>query len=434
LTASTPRIAVVGGGWAGLAAAVAAVRRGARVSLFEMAAQFGGRARKVQVDGLALDNGQHILIGAYAQTLALMRAVGVEVEAVLQRLPLALVGPDGRGLELPPGSPRIAFARAVCAHPGWRWAERLSLLAAAAGWSLRGFRCASTLRVEALCARLAPAVRRELIEPLCVAALNTPAREASASVFLRVLRDALFAGPGSSDLLLPRRHLGALLPEPAERWLRAHGAVLHLSRRVMLIERAGMSWRIDDDAEFDAVVLAGTAGEAARLARPIDPAWADAAQALRQQPIVTVYLQAQGARLARPMIALPSDEAAEPAQFVFDLGRLRGHDGVLACVVSGAERWLERGLEATAQAACSQVRRTLAPSARVLDALAEKRATFTCVPTLRRPSRDIAPGLVAAGDYVAGPYPATLEGAVRTGIEAIDALGRSRAIRFRDAK
>jgi hypothetical protein len=80
------------------------------------------------------------------------------------------------------------------------------------------------------------------------------------------------------------------------------------------------------------------------------------------------------------------------------------------------------------------VRRTLAPSARVLDALAEKRATFTCVPTLRRPSRDIAPGLVAAGDYVAGPYPATLEGAVRTGIEAIDALGRSRAIRFRDAK
>jgi squalene-associated FAD-dependent desaturase len=432
--ASAPRIAVVGGGWAGLAAAIEGTRRGARVSLFEMAAQLGGRARKVDLDGLALDNGQHILIGAYAQTLGLMRGVGVDIESVLQRLPLALVGPDGCGLELPPGSPRIAFARAVCAHPHWRWPERLSLLATAAGWSLRGFRCASALSVEALCARLTAAVRRELIEPLCVAALNTPAREASASVFLRVLHDALFAGPGASDLLLPRRHLGELLPEPAERWLRAHGAALHLSRRVMRIERAGTKWRIDDGAAFDAVVLAGTTAEAERLARPLAPAWADATQALRHQPIVTVYLHAQGARLARPMIALPSDEAAEPAQFVFDLGRLRGHDGVLACAVSGAERWLERGLDATAQAACSQVRRTLAPAATVLHALAERRATFACVPALLRPSRDIAPGLIAAGDYVAGPYPATLEGAVRSGIEAIDALSRSRAIPFRDAK
>jgi squalene-associated FAD-dependent desaturase len=418
------RIAVVGGGWAGLAAAVEAVERGARVTLFEMAAQLGGRARKVEIGDLALDNGQHILIGAYTRTLATMRRVGADPETVLQRLPLALVGPDGRGLVMPGGPAHAAFARAVCARAGWRWRDRCSVLAAAARWRLQGFRCAPQATVETLCTGLTPAVRRELIEPLCVAALNTPAAEASARVFLRVLRDALFAGPGSADLLLPRRDLSALLPDPAAAWLRSRGADLRLSRRTMSIGRAGAGWQVDGE-NFDAIALATTAVEAARLARPIAASWAEAAEALPHQPIVTVYLHAAQARLAHPMIALPSDTRSAPAQFVFDLGRLRGQQGLLACVVSGAEAWVERGTDVTAQAALDQAKAALAlrGPARVLHALTEKRATFACRPGLRRPGRSIAPGLLAAGDYVEGPYPATLEGAVRSGIEAIESLG-----------
>ena len=75
-------------------------------------------------------------------------------------------------------------------------------------------------------------MRAGLIEPLCVAALNTPAAEASAEVFLRILKDALFAGAGSADLLLPRVSLGDALPAPALRWLRQHGAEIELSRRI----------------------------------------------------------------------------------------------------------------------------------------------------------------------------------------------------------
>ncbi|HEY9025621.1 MAG TPA: FAD-dependent oxidoreductase, partial [Burkholderiaceae bacterium] len=115
------RIAVIGGGWAGLAAAVEATRRGHAVTLFEMAAQLGGRARSVTVDGRTLDNGQHILIGAYSATLSLMRTVGAAPEQLLERRPLALVGPDGIGLRLPGGAPTLAFVRGVLGQHGWRW-------------------------------------------------------------------------------------------------------------------------------------------------------------------------------------------------------------------------------------------------------------------------------------------------------------------------
>ena len=105
------RVAVVGGGWAGLAAAVRATALGHQVTLFEMAPQLGGRARSVTHGGLTLDNGQHILIGAYRDTLALMRQVGVDPDAVLHREPLTLRYPDGSGLRLPAGPALLAFAR-----------------------------------------------------------------------------------------------------------------------------------------------------------------------------------------------------------------------------------------------------------------------------------------------------------------------------------
>jgi squalene-associated FAD-dependent desaturase len=418
-------VAVIGGGWAGLAAAVEATRRGHAVTLFEMAAQFGGRARSVAVDQWALDNGQHILIGAYNATLALMRTVGVDPARVLERLPLTLVGPDGIGLRLRRGPPTLAFVRAVLAHRGWSLHERLGLLTAATRWMLRGFRCDPTLSVAALTASLGPQVRAQLIEPLCVAALNTPAREASGTVFLRVLKDALFAGPGSADLLLPRAGLSELFPEPASAWLAAHGAVLRPSSRVDSLERrADGAWFVDGE-RFDRVVLATTSVEAARLTRDIAPDWSQLASALRFEPIVTVYLHGEGARMSEPMLTLPSDEHDAPAQFVFDRGRLGGQEGVLAFVVSGAGPWVERGIPATVQATQRQAARLPNGADMRLNELrsfTEKRATFRCTPDLQRPCSSIAPGLHAAADYVAGPYPATLEGAVRSALAAVAAL------------
>lgn len=428
------RVAVLGGGWAGISAAVHATVLGHQVTLFEMAPRLGGRARSVDHDEhLALDNGQHILIGAYVETLALMRRVGADPEALLRRQPLSLVGPDGCGLRLPPGSPTLAFGRAVLARRGWSLRERCGLLYAALRWRVQGFKVANDTTVELLTQRLSEQVRKTLIEPLCVAALNTPASQASARVFLRVLRDALFSGPGSADLLLPRAPLSELLPEPAAHWLAAAGAQVRCGARVASLAQDGAAWAVNGQ-RFDAVVLACSANEAARLARPIAPGWAGQAAAFDYEPIVTVYLRSPGTRLAQPMTTLAS-HATAPAQFVFDLGAIDGggpRDGLFAFVVSGARGWVEKGLDHTAAATLQQAQAAFpGPSwqeAALLRALAERRATFLCTPGLTRPPALVAANLAAAGDYVDGPFPATLEGAVRSGVVAVGlAAGGTRA-------
>ena len=407
--ARTLKVAVVGGGWSGISAAVSLADAGHDITVFEMAPQLGGRARSV-AGAPDYDNGQHILIGAYRDSLALMRRLGVEPGAVLKRLPLALPYPGEPGLRLPPGPPLIAFARGVLAHRGWPLGARLGLLAAAGGWLARGFRCDAALSVAQLCASLPAPVKRDLIDPLCVAALNTPAPQASARVFLRVLKDALFSGAGSADLLLPRRPLSELLAGPATAWL---GDRLRLGRRVQQLEPG---WRVDGEA-FDAVVLACTSVEAVRLTTHIAPAWSATTQGLGFEPIITVYLHGPGSALPSPMLALRED-AGSPAQFVFDHGALGGAPGRFAFVVSGAAPWVERG--GCAEAVLAQATRELPwATPPVIDkVLTEKRATFACTPGLARPPAFVAPGLWAAGDYVDGPYPATLEGAVRSGRDA----------------
>ena len=389
-----------------------------------MAPQLGGRSRGVDVAGVQLDNGQHILIGAYTQTLALMRTVGVDLPDALLRTPLRITYPEGSGLQLAAGSPVFAFARAVLRLGAWRWRDRLALLTTAGSWALRGFRCDAALTVSQLCEHLPAAVRHELIDPLCVAALNTPSNDASAAVFLRVLKDALFSGPGSADLLLPRASLSDLLPLPAARWLEAAGARIELSCRVHRLAAQGNRWAVDEQT-FDHVVLATTAIEAARLVQDTAPAWARLASGMHYEPIVTVYLRSEGARLPEPMLALRSDANA-PAQFVFDRGQLGGPVGLLAFVISGAQPWVDAGQAATLQATLGQAHAVLGAFLRgpleAVQVLAEKRATFRCTPALQRSPLQIAPGLHAAGDHVVGPYPATLEGAVCSGIEAVRAL------------
>ncbi len=422
-------LAVVGAGWAGLAAAVRATEAGHRVTLYDMAPHPGGRARAVTHDGFVLDNGQHILIGAYRETLALMRSVGAEPDALLDRRPLSLTDPQGRGLALRRGPAVPAFVRAVLALTAWPLSERLALLATALRWRLGGFRAEPQRTVADLVSALPARVQATLIEPLCVAALNTPSSQASAQVFLRVLRDALFSGPGAADLLLPRVPLSALLPTPAARWLEQHGAALRWATRVQHIEPAADArWRVDGDT-FDTVLLACSAHEAARLAQPVSASWAQTAAAFDYEPIVTVYLQSLGARLPSPMVALHAGPDA-PAQFAFDLGALDrsgARDGLFAFVASGARAWVEAGLDATAQATLRQAQSAFgAIPWQTLRTIAERRATFLCTPGLLRPPTPIAPGLAAAGDYVDGPYPATLEGAVRSALMALDTLGLRR--------
>ena len=419
------RVAVIGAGWAGCAAAVQATGDGHQVTLFEAARRPGGRARAVELPSegagpALLDNGQHILIGAYSATLELMARVGVDSRAMLERRPLSLTFPDGSGLALPAWPAPLDALAGILLARGWRLVDKLSLLRTAWRWRQQGFSCAPRATVDDLCDGLTGRVRAELIEPLCVSALNTPTASASGAVFLRVLRDSLFGPAGSSQLLLPRSDLGSLLPVPALDWLQRHGATLRLGHRVQRIARRELGWEVDDEV-FDTLLLATPPWESARLLEQSGApaaAWLDLVHGLRYESITTVYL-AGGKRLMQPMLALRSDEAA-PAQFVFDRGQLGGPEGLLAFVVSashGAKVELEA--KVCAQAAAQLGLHDLRP----VQTIVEKRATFACLPGLLRPAQHVLAGLLACGDYVEGPYPSTLEGAVRSGLRAARSLG-----------
>ncbi|MDB5742649.1 MAG: UDP-galactopyranose mutase [Polaromonas sp.] len=421
------KVAVIGAGWAGCAAAVEATRLGHEVTLFEASRIAGGRARRVMatVAGrpVALDNGQHILIGAYSATLGLMRELGIEEAASLLRLPLTMQFPDGSGLRLPDWPAPLDALGGILAARGWPWRDKASLLKVALGWRLRGFACGPAQSVSDLCQGLAPGAMASLIEPLCVSALNTPPARASGQVFLRVMRDALFAQSGGSNLLLPRVDLGALLPDAALAWLAARGAVQRLGVRVQAIAPQRSGWLVGAEA-FDRIILACPPGEAARLADSTGAAgneqlaWSRLARGLQHEALTTVYLHAGQAGLRQPMLALRASPA-EPAQFVFDRAQLGGPAGLLAFVISastGDSATLTRQVRAQAG------RQLGLAGLQPVQTIVEKRATFACTPGLQRPPVQVVPGLLACGDYIAGPYPATLEGAVCSGLEAARGL------------
>jgi hydroxysqualene dehydroxylase len=435
------KVLVAGAGWAGLAAAIELTKAGHAITVVEASRTVGGRARALEVqlpngEKTTLDNGQHILIGAYSETLRLMQEVGVNLQEALHRIPLTLRFPNGDALVLPdwknPPIKGLDVAWGIIQARGWSWMDKLSLLRAAAMWRLKGFECAPHESVATLCLRLTAPVMQMLIEPLCVSALNTPADRASGQVFLRILRDSLFAAPpaglqmASSNLLLPRIDLGALFPQAAAAWLAERGCQVITGQRLTSFESlskdkhsAHILCRLDADIDqkFDALVLATPPYETARLAQAAGRTqWASITQALQHEAIASVYATApdssQGARLPEPMMALKSS-ASQPAQFVFDRGQLTGQLGLLAFVVSasnGSAQEIERQVIAQGREQLNL------PQLQAIKTIVDKRATFACTPGLQRPPMKLAPRVLACGDYVHGPYPSTLEGAVRSGM------------------
>jgi squalene-associated FAD-dependent desaturase len=432
------KIAVIGAGWAGMAAAVTATHAGHTAIVFEAAQTIGGRARALKCllpnkKEILLDNGQHILIGAYTETLKLMHTVGIDPRTSLLSMPMALLFADGRGLQFPNWPTPLDALAGILGARGWSITDKASLLRVALGWQLKRFQCAPLETVATLCKSCSPRVMAELIEPLCVSALNTPAAQASGQVFLRVMQDALFGVQGGSRLLLPRLDLSELFPSAAARWVVQQGGHVRLGARVTSVQALGAQWQVEDEV-FDAVIIAASSSESAKIlarcARAAPEkiakkmqAWADTADQLAFEAITTVYAWAPTATLPHPMLALRSHDASPgqttfPAQFVFDRGQLGGPPGLLAFVASASS-----GDRQTLQAqVLEQAQSQLGLTLQAIQTVVEKRATFACTPGVQRPTSFISLGLVACGDYVAGPYPATLEGAVRSGVRAAQSL------------
>ncbi|HYE40993.1 MAG TPA: hydroxysqualene dehydroxylase HpnE [Ramlibacter sp.] len=450
---ATDGVAVVGGGWAGCAAALTLATAGRKVTLFEAQRTPGGRARALDVHGHTLDNGQHIMLGAYTETLRVMRAAGLDAGKALLTLPLQMRYPPGQGMDFV--APRLPaplhLLGALLRARGLEREDKLALARFSTSARWMGWVLHQDCSVSELLQRFDQTARlnRLMWHPLCLAALNTPPERASAQVFLNVLRDSLGAGRSASDMLLPRTDLTSAFPAAALRVVEAHGGTVHTGARVERIEPVAGGWQVEASGSavggalsgrFASVVVAAPPHAAAALLDPLAahdaslPALLAQLRGFDYEAITTVYFQYDPAvRLALPFFALEDAPAqGRHGQYVFDRGHVEpGHAGLFAVVISCAAAAAAMPQDALAQASAAQLARAFDMPALASPAwsrvITEKRATFACTPGLARPANATTlPGLVLAGDYTAGDYPATLEAAVRSGIGAARLLASAR--------
>lgn len=424
MMSATLPVAVIGAGYAGMAAAVELVAAGVPVVVHEAGHDLGGRARGVRHRGLTLDNGLHILVGAYRELLGLITRVhGTPLDRVLLRLPLTWrigdrVALDGADLPAP-WHLLAGFLRAR----GIAWRDRLAAVRFVAARQRTGFRCVPGATVGALLDACGQSreLRRDLWDPLCLAALNTPPHTASAQVFLSVLRDSLAGAREASDLLLPRCDLGTLFPEAAAAWIEARGAAVRRGDRILHLDPAADRVTLGSTRGTSAyrhAIVAAAPRSAATLLAGCAPLGALAARidGFDTLPICSVWLQyPRPAGLPVAMLGLEHG----PGQWAFDRERLCGQTGLVGVVISGPGPHLEMPAPALAETVHGQLAAVLPGMSCAPDwskVMRERHATFACTPELWKP--DVAtphPRVWLAGDYTSGPYPATLEAAARSG-------------------
>ncbi len=437
------KVAVVGAGWAGCAAAAELAARGVTVTLLEASEELGGRARRLPLelagDWHVLDNGQHLMLGAYIETAALFERLNVALASTVERRPFELRYPDGFRLQAARLPAPWHLAAALLAARGLRLADRAAMVSLLnrlkrARWDIGRDRGTTQWLHE--CGQT-PQVVRRVWRPLALAALNTPLDRASAQIFANVLRDSLGAASAASEMWVPRADLSALFPEAVERYVVARGGNVRRDARIERVERDARSdgFRLqlrnepEQMLEVDAVVYAAAPTYLAHIAGHIEPLHAvlETVARFEHEPIYTVYLKyAATVCVPRGFSALLDDPAKRRyAQWVFDRGALdRANQGILAVVISSSGPHEAEPLEDV----CSAVARQLTDDLRLpapLDAraIADRRATLAAVPDLQRPpNRTPWHRFAIAGDWTESGYPSTLETAVRSGRAAARAV------------
>ena len=430
-------VGIIGSGYAGMTAAVKLAERGIPVTVFESAKQLGGRARGLRSNDTQLDNGQHILLGCYRHTLQLIEQVGGNIKRDFLRLPLQLTLHNRFELKAPSlPAPLHLLAGLLTAH-GLSFAQSLSAARFMLAMRRINFALPQDISVLELLRthRQDDELIRLLWEPICISALNTPAHKASAQVLLNVLRDSLNGSRSDSDMLLPRVDFSTLFPDRAADYIRQRGGNVFTSCAVEAIIPHGDEIELITSQacpepgrrgtqRYSHVICAASPANSAQLFRTIPQLAPVAAQieALSFQPIYTVYLHyPETVRLPQAMLGF--DRCF--TQWLFDRGQIAGLHGLIAAVISAEGQHQELEHTQLAQKVAQELREQLGITVAPLwhQVIAEKRATFSCEPNLKRPAHTTPfANILLAGDYTAGEYPATLEGAVMSGIRCSEEI------------
>jgi len=389
------KVAVVGGGLAGLAAALDLVDAGATVTVHEARPTLGGAVQTLPArDGdpePPPDNGQHIALGCFSEYLRFLDRVGESGSVERKRLALPVIAEDGGAAEIRPSPAALLRYR----HLPPRDRIRIPLtLARLRGAQPRGRETFGALLRRAGASELA--IDRfwdVFVRP----ALNLRADEVDAAAGLFTVRTALLGARANADLVLPIRPLGAMHGDAAGRVL---GDRVRLGDRVESL----------DELDADAIVLAVPPRESARLLGEPDPR-------LEDSPIVSVHLWFDRPLLKTPLAALLSSDA----HWIFDRGALTGRrperGQYLTVVSSGVPELLDvRGRELVDRVA-GQLTERLGRAELLWSRVSrEPYATIALRPGVTRPGRETKrPDVVRAGAWTDTGWPATMESALRSG-------------------
>ncbi len=432
------KVAVLGAGYAGLACAAELVLRGHEVTLLESRALLGGRAHSF-VDsktGLVLDNGQHVLMGCYHETLALLRQLGVTQRLLTpSRLHVPYRSEKGASW-LSATAPAPLHLLSALLHfgeltAGDKWAAARLALRLRAG---QGPGPRETVGAWLRRWKQTPNIIRALWEPLCLAALNEPVESGSAALLATVIRQSFLGGADDSTIYLSRVGLSELFGGEIEQLLDMCGSRTQLQAPVKALRFEGAAVTgvelADGTVLHPEMIVSALPWHVLRGLLPAESKLAVATRALGDAPIVSLHLWMDRAILDEPFVGFLDS----PVHWVFcrDLiqGRTPGHPGhVVTVVISGAREMLEAGAPELEELALREMRRFLpaAREAKVVHRMIYKArsATFAATPE----AEALRPGAVTewdnlflAGDWTATGLPATIEGAILSGRRAAAAV------------
>ena len=436
---NTPHIAVIGGGCAGLSAAVNLLDRGYAVTLLEASPHLGGRARTVLVEHNSLmnvlDNGQHIMLGAYQETLALMRKIGIDEKDAFLRMPLQIrMQSNAESAEfllqsehLLPAPFNLLFGLFAC--KGLSLSERISAIKFMGKLRLNGYKIEKDTFLESYLRKRKQSKRiiEMLWQPLCLAALNTPIEIASTKIFLNLLRDTFSGNKKNSDFLLPIADLSKVIANPLAQYIQAKGGKILLGHQIRDIKTEDHYFRVSGKEYSDVfshVVVATPPSHLGKLFQSLPQLKSVVAtvEAFSYQPIYTIYIQYPAdTKLPNIMTGF----CRKTSQWAFDRGQLCGQKGLISVIVSAGGRHQELDHDELALNVAKELHQSFPQLEKPLwhKVIAEKRATFSCIPNLKRPSYlTEQANLLLAGDYTYADYPSTIEGAVRSGNEAANLI------------